>query len=135
MIATAGKKMNKNEATVKFWKNYLIMIGVSLIGMGLYVAFFNNTPLFKLFGNLIDPVFYPNETVPKEHEISKASSIVFPVPMFCFGESTLFFFPNTPLFRAINGHGIAWPCQHYSGSPLWFHSLCITRSTITWLGI
>jgi hypothetical protein len=48
---------------VNFWKNYLVMVGFSLVGMGIYVAFFKNTLLFSPFGNLIDPVFWMNESI------------------------------------------------------------------------
>ncbi len=48
---------------LNFWKNYLIIIGLSLIGFGIYIVFFKNSPAFTLFDNLIDPVFWTNETI------------------------------------------------------------------------
>jgi hypothetical protein len=50
-----------DDKTIDFWRKYLILIGISLISMGTYVSLFNTTPLFALFGNLIDPVFWPDE--------------------------------------------------------------------------
>jgi hypothetical protein len=48
---------------MNFWKNWLVIIGLSLIGLGVYITFFKNTPLFAFFGNLIDPVFWSNEVI------------------------------------------------------------------------
>ncbi len=45
---------------IDFWRKYLICIGISLIFMGVYITILNTTSLFSLFGNLIDPVFWPD---------------------------------------------------------------------------
>jgi hypothetical protein len=55
---------NKSKGgNLNFWKNWLIIIGISLIAMGLYVALFNSTPAFMLFGNLIDQIFWQDNTI------------------------------------------------------------------------
>ncbi len=46
-----------------FWKKYLAIISISIIIMGVYVTFFKNTPLYSLFSNLIDPVFWPDKSI------------------------------------------------------------------------
>ena len=46
-----------------FWKNYLLAISISLIIMGVFIAFFKNTPFFVLFSQYIDPVFWPNGNI------------------------------------------------------------------------
>jgi len=55
--------MITNKNNIKLWKKCLILIGISLIGFGLYITFFKNTSFFALFANLIDPVFWTNETI------------------------------------------------------------------------
>lgn len=51
--------------TMEFWKRYLFFISFAIIAMGAYVALCNRTPLFALFGNLIDPVFWPDNAITK----------------------------------------------------------------------
>lgn len=55
--------MITNKNNIKRWKSCLVLIGILLIGFGIYITFFKSTPLFALFANLIDPVFWTNETI------------------------------------------------------------------------
>ncbi len=43
----------------KFWKNWLLLISLVVIVLGLVLVFFNQSPLFDLvFNRQIDPVFW-----------------------------------------------------------------------------
>jgi hypothetical protein len=48
-----------------FWKKYLYFISFLLIAMGIFVAFFKDTNIYKLFSQYIDPVFWPDNVIPK----------------------------------------------------------------------
>jgi hypothetical protein len=55
--------------TFIFWKRFLIAISISLIAMGICVAFLKNSLLFTQF---IDPVFWPDEVISKQTQIFKS---------------------------------------------------------------
>ncbi len=45
---------------INFWKKYLLIISYVILVIGVYVAFFKTTILYKPFNLLIDPVFWPD---------------------------------------------------------------------------
>ena len=47
--------MNKFQ----FWQKWLFGCGLVFIGFGLYMAFLNQTPLFKVFDQQVNAVFWP----------------------------------------------------------------------------
>lgn len=44
---------------INFWKKYLLTLSYLIIGIGVYVAFFKSTILYRPFNNIVDPVFWP----------------------------------------------------------------------------
>jgi hypothetical protein len=101
---------------VNFWKNYLVFIGFSLIGMGLYVTFFKNTPLFALFGNLIDPVFWTNEVATEGTRQFKGFIYSFSgTYVLMWGINFLFL----SRYALIPGNKWAWNCMTLT-TILWF---------------
>ncbi|MFQ5611946.1 MAG: hypothetical protein ACE5H9_07405 [Anaerolineae bacterium] len=48
-----------------FWQRWLVVVSLALTAFGLFMAFFNRTPLFNLlFNHQIDPVFWGSAEVP-----------------------------------------------------------------------
>lgn len=47
-----------------FWHRWLYVLSFMIIGFGLLMAIFNQSPAFSLFNLQIDPVFWDAESVP-----------------------------------------------------------------------
>jgi hypothetical protein len=92
---------------VDFWRKYLTIIGFSLIAMGVYIAFFKNTPLFAPFGNLIDPVFWPDKTTTEGTQNFKGFIYSFSgIFVLLWGINFTFISKNT----LVRGNKWAWNC-------------------------
>jgi hypothetical protein len=51
----------------EFWQRWLLVVAVLVAAFGLFIAFFNQTPLFDtLFNDFINPVFWDSEDVTEE---------------------------------------------------------------------
>jgi hypothetical protein len=48
-----------------FWQKWLFIVGLGITAFGLFMAFFNQTPLFNLFNRQIDPAFWGSAPLPK----------------------------------------------------------------------
>ena len=60
--------MNKNNQVNKsflFWQRWLVGVGALVALFGLFMALLNGTPLFALFNDRIDPVFWGGQAVPQ----------------------------------------------------------------------
>jgi hypothetical protein len=101
---------------MNFWRKYLMLIGLALIAMGVYVAIFNNTFLFVLFGNLIDPVFWPDKTITAGTQNFKGFIYSFSgVYVLLWGVNILFI----SKYALIPGNKWAWKCLALS-TIIWF---------------
>jgi hypothetical protein len=47
-----------------FWQRWLLIVAIFVTLFGVFMALFNNTPLFKLFNDRIDPVFWDSQDPP-----------------------------------------------------------------------
>ncbi len=46
--------------TFEFWRRWLLIVALALVGFGLFIALFNQTGVFDLvFNDRIDPAFWP----------------------------------------------------------------------------
>jgi len=99
-----------------FWKKYLMAIGLALIAMGAYVAIFNNTPVFALFGNLIDPVFWSNTMMTEGTKKFKGFIYNFSGTYVLLWGINFFFISKYALVR---GNKWAWNCLALS-TIVWF---------------
>lgn len=45
----------------KFWQRWLLIVAIFVTLFGVFMALFNSTPLFKLFNDRIDPVFWGSQ--------------------------------------------------------------------------
>src|SRR5512133_230779 len=108
-----GQEYNRN---IFFWKKYLMGIGLALIAMGAYVALLNNTPVFALFGNLIDPVFWPdNMTTEGTHNFKGFIYSFSGVYVLLWGINFLFI----SKYALVRGNKWAWNCLALS-TIIWF---------------
>jgi hypothetical protein len=48
----------------KFWQRWLLIVAIIVTLFGVFMALFNNTPLFNLFNDQIDPVFWGSQDPP-----------------------------------------------------------------------
>jgi hypothetical protein len=99
-----------------FWKKYLTIISGSIIVMGLYVTFFKNTPMYSLFSNLIDPVFWPDKSIIQGTQDFKGFIYSFSGVFVLLWGLNFFFISRYALLR---GNRWAWNC--------------IAVSTLTWV--
>jgi hypothetical protein len=99
-----------------FWKKYLMIIGLCLIVMGAYVALLNTTPVFSLFGNLIDPVFWFDTMTTEGTRHFKGFIYSFSgVYVLLWGINFLFI----SQYALVRGNKWAWNCLALS-TILWF---------------
>jgi hypothetical protein len=106
----------KYERNVNFWKKYLMIIGLSLIAMGAYVAFLNNTSVFALFGNLINPVFWADGMTTEGTRNFKGFIYSFSgVYVLLWGINFLFI----SKYALVRGNKWAWNCLALS-TIIWF---------------
>jgi hypothetical protein len=49
-----------------FWQRWLMGVGVIIVAFGLFMAFFNQTPVFNLFNRQVNPVFWGTGMAPVE---------------------------------------------------------------------
>jgi hypothetical protein len=108
----------KIDKKIIYLKKYLMAIGISLIIMGIYVAIFNNTPIFALFTNLIDPVFWPDNVMTDGTKKFKGFIYSFSGTYVLLWGVNFFFVSKYALVR---GNKWAWNC--------------LALSTITWFVI
>ena len=47
-----------------FWHHWLLIVSLGIIAFGLFMALFNQTPLFDLFGRQIDKAFWGSAPLP-----------------------------------------------------------------------
>ena len=47
-----------------FWLRWLVVLSVVIVAFGLGLAFLNDTPLFDLFHQQVDPVFWGDQPLP-----------------------------------------------------------------------
>ncbi len=47
-----------------FWQRWLLIVGIVVTLFGVFMAIFNNTPIFKFFNDQIDPVFWASRLQP-----------------------------------------------------------------------
>jgi hypothetical protein len=99
-----------------FWKKFLIIISLSLIAMGVYISLFNNTPIFALFGNLIDPVFWPKNMITEGTRNFKGFIYSFSGVYVLLWGINFFFISKYALVR---GNKWAWKCLVLS-TIVWF---------------
>ena len=82
----------------------------------MYIAFCKNTPLFALFGNLIDPVFWPDNAVTEGTRNFKGFIYSFSgVYVLLWGMNFLFI----SRYALVQGNGWAWNCL-VSSTIIWF---------------
>jgi len=60
--------MNKLD----FWKKYLYLMSFLLIAMGIFIVLFKDTPVYKLFSQYIDPVFWPDNMISENTRLFKS---------------------------------------------------------------
>jgi hypothetical protein len=48
-----------------FWQKWLLIVSLGITAFGLFMAFFNQTPLFDLFNQQIDPSFWDSTPLPE----------------------------------------------------------------------
>ncbi len=48
-----------------FWQRWLFLIGIVIVSFGIFMAIFNQTAIFGLFNNQIDPVFWGSTPIPE----------------------------------------------------------------------
>jgi hypothetical protein len=56
-----------------FWQKWLFIVGLGITTFGLFMAFFNQTPLFDLFNRQIDPAFWGSAPLPEGVTSSRPS--------------------------------------------------------------
>lgn len=91
-------------------------IGLALIVMGVYVAIFNNTPVFALFGNMIDPVFWSDTMTTEGTKNFKGFIYSFSGTYVLLWGINFFFISKYALVR---GNKWAWNCLALS-TIVWF---------------
>ena len=47
-----------------FWHRYLLILSIIIVTFGIFMALFNQSPIFDLFNNQIDPVFFSDSPIP-----------------------------------------------------------------------
>lgn len=55
-------------ADFTFWQKWLLVLGVFIVVFGIGMALLNNTPVFELLDNQINPVFWNQEPLPQPTE-------------------------------------------------------------------
>jgi hypothetical protein len=53
---------------LSLWRNWLVVLGLGLAAFGVGMTLFNNTPIFAVFNDRIDPVFWP-EGIPAQGRV------------------------------------------------------------------
>lgn len=48
-----------------FWQRWLFVVSIVIIAFGIFMAVFNQTAIFDLFNDQIDPVFWDNSPIPE----------------------------------------------------------------------
>ncbi len=46
-----------------FWQKWLLAVGILISVFGVFMAFFNQTPIFDIFNNQINPIFWEPDTL------------------------------------------------------------------------
>lgn len=54
------------ETRFDFWQKWLFVVSIVIVLFGTFMAFFNQTPLFSVFNEQIDPVFWEGSRVPED---------------------------------------------------------------------
>jgi hypothetical protein len=47
-----------------FWQRWLLVLSLMIVAFGVFMALFNQSPIFDLFNNQINPVFWGDTPVP-----------------------------------------------------------------------
>jgi hypothetical protein len=106
----------EHNRKIIFWKKYLMTIGLALIAMGVYVAILNNTPVFALFGNLINPVFWSDNMTTHGTQNFKGFIYSFSGTYVLIWGINFFFISK---YALVKGNEWAWNCLALS-TILWF---------------
>ena len=56
--------MKEEAKSFLFWQRWLVGVGGLVAAFGVFMALLNGTPLFALFNDQIDPVFWDGQAVP-----------------------------------------------------------------------
>jgi hypothetical protein len=114
--ARSKSRLDNTGGRMAFWRKYLTIVGLSLIAFGVYITFCKNTPLFAPFGNLIDPIFWPDGTVTEGTRNFKGFIYSFSgVYVLLWGMNFLFI----SKYALIPGNRWAWNCL-VSSTIIWF---------------
>ena len=50
-----------------FWQRWLFILSIIIVSFGIFMALFNQSPIFDLFNNQIDPLFWGDTSIPESH--------------------------------------------------------------------
>lgn len=76
--------------------------------MGIFVALFKDTNIYKLFSQYIDPVFWPDNVIPENTKLFKSFIYSFSGTYVLLWGLIYFLFQDLLSNLKINGHGIVF---------------------------